>query len=92
MRQSARLVINPVTVDNFAVLFNVTPVDRASESYDGPDLKLFIFLVGTGALVNRGSTDDLILLQSFADQGSPSVTQHVVSVESSSLLLHTIKK
>ena len=28
MRQSACLVINPITVDNFAVLFNYTPVDR----------------------------------------------------------------
>ena len=38
-----------------------------------------------------GSTDDLLLLQITADQRSPSVTQHVVSVESSSLLLHCIK-
>ena len=41
MRQSACLVINPITVDNFAAL--LIPVDRASD--DGPDLKLFI-LVG----------------------------------------------
>ena len=46
MRQYACLVINPITVDNFAALFNCTTVDRASDSiYDGPDLKLFI-LVG----------------------------------------------
>ena len=32
MRQSAYLVINPITVDNFAALFNCTPVDRASDS------------------------------------------------------------
>ena len=32
MRQSTCLVINPITVDNFAVLFNCTPVDRASDS------------------------------------------------------------
>ena len=32
MRQSACLVINPITVDNFAALFNCTPVDRASDS------------------------------------------------------------
>ena len=31
MRQSACLVINTITVDNFAVLFNCTPVDRASD-------------------------------------------------------------
>ena len=32
MRQSACLVINPIAVDNFAALFNRTPVDRASDS------------------------------------------------------------
>ena len=32
MRQSACLVINQITVDNFAALFNCTPVDRASDS------------------------------------------------------------
>ena len=32
IRQSACLVIKPITVDNFAALFNCTPVDRASDS------------------------------------------------------------
>ena len=32
MRQSACLVINPITVDGYAALFNCTPVDRASGS------------------------------------------------------------
>ena len=32
MRQSACLVINPITVDGYATLFNCMPVDRASES------------------------------------------------------------
>ena len=32
MRQSACLVINPITVDGFAALLNCTPVDRASDS------------------------------------------------------------
>ena len=36
MRQSAGLVINPITVDNFAALFNCTPVDRASDSMMAP--------------------------------------------------------
>ena len=36
MRQSACIVINPITVDNFAVLFNCTPVDRASDSMMAP--------------------------------------------------------
>ena len=46
MRQSACLVFNPITVNNFASLFNFTPVGRASLN-DGPDIKLFI-LVGLG--------------------------------------------
>ena len=32
MRQSACLVINPITVDGYATLFNCTPVDQASDS------------------------------------------------------------
>ena len=36
MRQSACLVINPITVDGFAALFNCTPVDRAPDSMMAP--------------------------------------------------------
>ena len=36
MRKSACLVINLITVDNFAALFNCTPVDRASDSMMAP--------------------------------------------------------
>ena len=36
MRQSACLVINPIMVDNFAALYNCTPVDRASDSMMAP--------------------------------------------------------
>ena len=36
MQQSACLVINTITVDNFAALFNCTPVDRASYSMKAP--------------------------------------------------------
>ena len=36
MQQSASLVINPITVDSFATLFNCMPVDRASESMMAP--------------------------------------------------------
>ena len=32
MRQPACLVIDPITVDNFAARFNCTPVDRESDS------------------------------------------------------------
>ena len=38
---------------------------------------------------NWGSTDYLLLLQIFNGVVSPSVMQHIVSVESSSLLLHS---
>ena len=36
MQQSACLVINPITVDNFASLCNCTPVGCASDSMMGP--------------------------------------------------------
>ena len=36
MRQSACLAINPITVNNFASLFDCTPVGRASDSVMGP--------------------------------------------------------
>ena len=67
MRQSACLMINPITVDNVAALFNYTPVDRASD-FDGTDLKLFVSVGWDRSffrllLVNRDSTDDLLLLQ-----------------------------
>ena len=67
MRQSACLVFNPITVNNFASLFNCTLVGRASDN-DGPDIKLFI-LVSLGrsffvcCLAHRGSTVGFLLLQ-----------------------------
>ena len=36
MRQSACLVFNPITFNNFASLFNCTPVGRASDSMMAP--------------------------------------------------------
>ena len=36
MRQSACLVTNPITIDNFTALFNFTPVYRASDSMMAP--------------------------------------------------------
>ena len=67
MQQSECLVFNPITVNNFASLFNCTPVGRASDN-GGPDIKLFI-LVGLGrsffvcCLAHRGSTVGFLLLQ-----------------------------
>ena len=63
MRQSACLVFNQITVNNFASLFNCTPVGRASDN-DGPDIKLFI-LVGLG----RSSTVGFLLLQCSSGVG-----------------------
>ena len=36
IRQSACLVIKPITVDGYAALFNCAPVDRASDSMMAP--------------------------------------------------------
>ena len=36
MRRSACLVVDPITVDGYAALFNCTPVDRASDSMMAP--------------------------------------------------------
>ena len=36
MRQSVCLVINPITVDGYAALFNCTPLDRASDTMMAP--------------------------------------------------------
>ena len=36
MRQYACIVINQITVDNCAALFNCTPVDRTSDSMMAP--------------------------------------------------------
>ena len=36
MRQSASVMVNLITVTNFAPLFNSTPVDRASDSIMSP--------------------------------------------------------
>ena len=66
LRQSACLVINPVTVDNFAALFILHAVGSGVILYDGPYLKLYI-LVGWDRsffvcyLVHRRSTDTLLL-------------------------------
>ena len=85
MRQSACLVINPITVDGYA------------DSHDGPDLKLFILvgldrsfclLLGPPGL-NLSSFASDFQWCCLADQGSPSVMQHIVSVEFSSSLLHS---
>ena len=47
MRQSACLVVNPITVNNFAVLMYCTPVGRGSDSMIAPTKKN-VWLVGAG--------------------------------------------
>ena len=67
MRQSACLVFNPITVNNFASLGR-----SGVRLDDGPDIKLFI-LVGLGrsffvcCLAHRGSTVSFLLLQCSSD-------------------------
>ena len=41
IRQSACLVINPITVDNFAALFSCMALDRASDSMMDPCLFVY---------------------------------------------------
>ena len=36
MRKNSRLVVNPITVNNFAALFNCTPAGRASDLTKAP--------------------------------------------------------
>ena len=49
MRQSACLAFNPVMVDNYAAVFNCTPLGRASVSMMEPTLSYSFKLVGAGA-------------------------------------------
>ena len=91
MRQSACLVINQITVGNFAALGG-----SGVRLYNCPDLKLIILVrwdrsFFVWCLVHWGSTDYHRLRCCLAVQWSTTVTKHVGSVESSSLLLHSIK-
>ena len=53
------------TVDNFAALFNCTPVDRASDSIMALPKAIHFSWMGSFVccLVHQGATDDLLLLQ-----------------------------
>ena len=59
MQQSACLVFNPITVNNFASLFNCTPVGRASDSMMAPTCRSFFVC----CLAHRDSTVGFLLLQ-----------------------------
>ena len=57
-------MINPITLDNFAALFNCRPVDRTSESMMAKTLSHSFQLIGTKTLSSVvGPPDDLLLLQ-----------------------------
>ena len=47
LQQTACMVINPITVGNFAFLFNCTPVGRTSDC-DGSDLKTYLLMKWKG--------------------------------------------
>ena len=97
MRQSACLVFNPVTVNNFASLFNCG--GSGVRLNDGPDIKLFI-LVRWGrsffvrCLAHRGSTVGFfcssVSVVLFDTPGISRCRSQHVSVESSSLFHHSI--
>ena len=100
MRQSACLVFNPITVNNFASLFNCTPVGRASDSmmarhkaihfsWLGPEL--FCILLGPPGLNCFFFFCSSVPVVLFDTPGiSRGRSQHFVSVESSSLARHSI--
>ena len=68
MRQTACLVVNPITVNNFADLFNCTPVGRASDLMMAPAKSFKLNWLGPDDLSLAGppgSTSGLLLLQRF---------------------------
>ena len=67
IRQSACLLVNPVTFNNFAVLFNCMPVGRGSDSYDKPNTKLTIELVGAGPMSVSGPIRVQLCFSGVAD-------------------------
>ena len=101
MRQSACLVFNPVTVNNFASLFNCTPVGRASDSMMARHKAIYFSLLepelfflsvawptGVQLLVFFCSSIPVVLFDT--PEISRCRSQHVVSVESSSLFHQSI--
>ena len=63
MRQFACLLVNPITLDNFAAIYNCTPVDQASDSMMAGTKHYSYELIGTGTLSSVvGPPADLLLL------------------------------
>ena len=77
MRQTACLVVNPITVNNFADLFNCTPVGRASDLMMAPAYSFKFSWLGPDALslavptvcvcVYSGLTSLSTIFQSYHD-------------------------
>ena len=44
LQQTASLVVNPITVGNFAIILNCTPVGRTSDSMMVSDLKTYLLM------------------------------------------------
>ena len=44
LQQTECLVVNPITLSNFAFLFNCTPVGRTSDSMTVPTLKTYLLI------------------------------------------------
>ena len=67
MQHSACLVFNPITVNNFASLFNCTPVGRASDSMMAPHKAIYFSWFGSELfcllLGPPGTTVGFLLLQ-----------------------------
>ena len=63
MRQFACLLVNPITLDNFAEIFKCTLVDRASDSMKARTKHYSYQLIGPGTLLSVvGPPDHLLLL------------------------------
>ena len=86
VRQFSCLLVNPITLDNFAAIFNCTPVDRASDSMMARTKHYSYQLIGTGTFSSVvGPPDDLLLLH-FSSYGvwqTRDLHLHAVSVKSS---------
>ena len=70
IRQTACMVVNPVTVNNFASLFGCTPAGRASDSMTAPTWRLLSKSVGAwcsgSAQAHRSPIFGFLLLQHFS--------------------------
>ena len=79
MRQSACVIINPITVDSFAFLYNCTPAGRASDSMMSPKLSLLIYLswLGLDLVLSIAWSFGVQLAISFCS-GIPVVMFHIL--------------